>query len=193
MIRTLPSNGECNPRGSAAPALIGADGVAINTNILEHLDLAIDLIDGKLMKDVHQKDTPIYNSTRSCHPPATFTSVAKSVAMALVMNCSLKRSLSPRIEEYVYWYTRYLMASGYSRRDVEEARQLDRVKLIRSPPRPEHQVENFHWLEDGIPGGQTSRRASSSWRASSTSLSKRLHHPSLQERPQFWGNNSSQS
>ena len=39
---------ECNPRGPTAPALIGVDGVAINTNILEHLDLAIHLIDGKL-------------------------------------------------------------------------------------------------------------------------------------------------
>ena len=66
---------ECNPRGPTAPALIGVDGVAINTNILEHLDLAIHLIDGKLETDVHQKDIPICISTSPGHPLATFTSV----------------------------------------------------------------------------------------------------------------------
>ena len=51
------------------------------------------------------------------------------------MNCSLERFLSPRIEEY----TRYLMASGYLRKEVEKemekARQLDRVELIGRPRR----------------------------------------------------------
>ena len=144
---------ECNPRGPTAPALIGADGVAINTNILEHLDLAIHLIDGKLETDVHQKDIPIYISTRSCHPPATFTSVAKSVAMRLVMNCSLERFLSPRIEEY----TRYLMASGYSRKEVEkemeEARQVDRVELIRRPPRARASGRKFAMVSRWDPRG----------------------------------------
>ena len=144
---------ELNPRGPTAPALIGVDGVAINTNILEHLDLAIHLIDGKLKTDVHQKDIPIYISTRSCHPPATFTSVAKSVAIRLVMNCSLERFLSPRIEEY----TRYLMTSGYSRTEVEKemvkARQLDRVELIRRPPRARASGRKFALVSRWDPRG----------------------------------------
>ena len=52
-----------------------------------------------------------------------------------MINCSLERFLSPRVEEY----TRYLMASDYTRQEVEkemeEARQLDREEMVRRPPR----------------------------------------------------------
>ena len=66
----------------------------------------------KLETDIFAKDIPIYVSTKSCHPPQVFKSVAKSVGLRLRMNCSLDRFLTPRIEEY----TRYLVASNYDRR-----------------------------------------------------------------------------
>ena len=124
-----------NPRGPSAPALVRSDGAVVDTSKLEHLDLTIHLLDGRLETDVFQKDIPIYISRRSCHPPAVFKSVARSVANRLVMNCSLERFLTPRVEEY----TRYLMASDYSREEVEramqEAREQDREELIRRPKR----------------------------------------------------------
>ena len=49
------------------------------------------------------------------------------------MNCSLDRFLSPRIKEY----TRYLLASNYSKVEVEKAmeecRGMDRKQLVRRP------------------------------------------------------------
>jgi len=50
-----------------------ANGVAVDTSMLEHLDLTIHLLQGKLETDVFQKDIPIYISRTSCHPPATFS------------------------------------------------------------------------------------------------------------------------
>ena len=108
---------DLNPRGPTAPPLLRADGSQVDTSKLEHLDLTIHLLDGKLETDIFQKDIPIYISRRSCHPPATFSAVARAVATRLVMNCSLERFLSPRIEEY----TRYLLASDYPRAEVEAA------------------------------------------------------------------------
>jgi hypothetical protein len=107
----------------------------VDTARLEHLDLTIHLVDGRLETDLYAKDVPNYVSRRSCHPPATFSSVATAVARRLRLNCSLERFLSPRIEEY----TRYLMASDYTRSEVEvameEARGLDRDELVRRPRR----------------------------------------------------------
>ena len=116
---------------------------AVDTSKLENLDLSIYLMEGRLETDIYQKDIPIYISRRSCHPPATFNAVAKSVATRLVMNCSLERFLSPRIEEY----SRYLLASDYTRREVKaamtEARNLNREDLIRRPPRARSSQRNF--------------------------------------------------
>ena len=115
----------------------------VDTSILEHLDLTIHLLEGRLETDIFQKDIPIYISRKSCHPPATFSAVASSVATRLVMNCSLEKFLSPRVEEY----TRYLMASDYSREEVEvamrEARNLDREELIRRPRRRRGKERKF--------------------------------------------------
>ena len=105
----------------------------MDKSILEHLDLSIHIVDNKLETDIFAKDIPIYISTKSCHPPQVFKSVAKSVGLRLRMNCSLDRFLSPRIEEY----TRYLLASNYSKVEVEKAmeecRGMDRKQLVRRP------------------------------------------------------------
>ena len=97
-----------------------------------HLDLTIHIIEGQLETDVFAKDIPIYISRKSCHPPFVFSAVAQSVAMRLRTNCSLDRFLSPRIEEY----SRYLIASDYSRKEVEkvmgDCKKLDRLELIKS-------------------------------------------------------------
>ena len=144
---------EVNPRGPTAPALVRADGTQVDTTKLEHLDLSIHLLDGRLETDIYQKDIPIYISRRSCHPPATFNSVSKSVATRLVINCSLERFLSPRVEEY----TRYLMASDYTRQEVEkemeEARQLDREELVRRPPRRRTSERKFALVSRWDPRG----------------------------------------
>ena len=70
---------EVNPRRPTAPPLMTAAGTAVDTSKLEHLDLSIYLMEGRLETDIYQKDIPIYISRRSCHPPATFNDVAKSV------------------------------------------------------------------------------------------------------------------
>jgi hypothetical protein len=115
--------------------VVRSDGTVVNTAQLEHLDLTIHLVDGRLETDLFAKDVPNYVSRRSCHPPATFSSVATAVARRLRLNCSLERFLSPRIEEY----TRYMMASDYTRAEVEvameEARGLDREEMVRRPRR----------------------------------------------------------
>ena len=107
----------------------------VDTSVLEHLNLAIHLVEGKLETDLYAKDIPIYISRRSCHPPAVFKSVAKSVATRLRINCSLERFYSPRVEEY----TRYLLASDYSREEVEvameEAGRRNREELLEEPRR----------------------------------------------------------
>ena len=93
--------------------------------------MTIHIIEGHLETDVFAKDIPIYLNKKSCHPPFVFSAVAQSVALRLRTNCSLDRFLTPRIEEY----TRYLMASDYSREEVgevmEEARNRDRLELIK--------------------------------------------------------------
>ena len=102
------------------------DGSVENRTVLEHLDLTIHFVDNKLETDIFAKDIPIYVSTKSCHPPQVFKSVAKSVGLRLRMNCSLDRFLTPRIEEY----TSYLVASNYNKKEVtenmEECKQMDR-------------------------------------------------------------------
>ena len=104
----------------------------MDRTVLEHLDLTIHIIEGQLETDVFAKDIPIYISRKSCHPPFIFSAVAQSVALRLRTNCSLDRFLSPRIEEY----SRYLMASDYSRKEVEkvmgDCKKLDRSELIKT-------------------------------------------------------------
>ena len=41
---------------------------AENNHALEHLDLTIFIINGKLETDIFAKDIPIYLSRKSCHP-----------------------------------------------------------------------------------------------------------------------------
>ena len=105
----------------------------VDTSVLEHLDLTIHLVEGRLETDLYAKDIPIYISRRSCHPPAVFKSVAKAVATRLRLNCSLERFYSPRVEEY----TRYLLASDYTREEVaaamEDARRKSREELLEEP------------------------------------------------------------
>ena len=79
--------------------------------------------------------------------------MAKSVATRLVMNCSLERFLSPRIEEF----TKYLMASDYSREEVEkemaDARELDREELIRRQRRERRGQREFAMVTRWDPRG----------------------------------------
>ena len=102
-------------------------------DVLEHLDLTIHCIEGHLETDVYSKDIPIYNSRKSCHPPFVFSAVAQSVALRLRTNCSLDKFLSPRIEEY----SKYLIASDYTRKEVEkvmgECKNKNRNELIQKP------------------------------------------------------------
>jgi hypothetical protein len=62
---------QVKPRGPTAPPLMAADGTMVDTTKLEHLELSIYLLDGRLETDVYQKDIPIYISRRSCPPPST--------------------------------------------------------------------------------------------------------------------------
>ena len=61
--------------------------------------------------------------------------MAKAVATRMRLNCSLERFFSPRVEEY----TRCLLASDYTRVEVEaameEARGRDREELLQEPRR----------------------------------------------------------
>ena len=112
---------------------IGTDGQIVDRTVLEHLDLSIHFVDNYLETDVFAKDIPIYISRKSCHPPQVFPAVVKSVGLRLRTNCSLDRFLSPRIEEY----SRYLLASGYSRMEIDrvmgKCQDLDREEIIRRP------------------------------------------------------------
>ena len=92
---------------------------------MEHLDLSIHFVDSQLETDVFAKDIPIYLSRKSCHPPQVFPAIVKSVGLRLRTNCSLDRFMSPRIEEY----TRYLLASDYSRAEID--RVMDRTNIIK--------------------------------------------------------------
>jgi hypothetical protein len=75
----------------------------------------------------------------SCHPPAVF----KSVATRLRLNCSLERFYSPRVEEY----TRYLLASDYTRVAVEaameEARGRGSEELLQEPRSERREKRKF--------------------------------------------------
>ena len=126
---------EFNPRGPTVPPGMGPNGEIIDRSVLEHLDLTIHFVDNHLETDVFAKDIPIYISRKSCHPPMVFPSVVKSVGMRLRTNCSLDRFLTPRIEEY----TRYFLASDYSKREVdkimEECKNMDREEIIKRPRR----------------------------------------------------------
>ena len=126
---------EINPRGPSVPPGIGVGGEIVDKSVLEHLDLSIHFVDNHLETDVFAKDIPIYLSRKSCHPPQVFPAIVKSIGLRLRTNCSLDRFLSPRIEEY----TRYLLASDYTRKEVEvvleECRLLDREEIIKRPRR----------------------------------------------------------
>jgi hypothetical protein len=136
---------EVNPRGPSIQPLVSPDGCVVDRSILKHLDLSIHVVDNKLETDIFAKDIPIYVSTKSCHPTQVFKSVARSVGLRLRMNCSLDRFLSPRIEEY----TRYLVASNYSKGEVmkalEECRGMDRNELIRRPSGPKKIIFTSKW------------------------------------------------
>ena len=82
---------EINPRGPSVQPFVNNDGSVVDRNTLEHLDLTIHFVEGKLETDIFAKDVPIYVSSKSCHPPQVFKSVAKSVGLRLRMNCSLDR------------------------------------------------------------------------------------------------------
>ena len=64
---------------------------------------------------------------------AKLESIFYPLGLRLRTNCSLDRFLSPRIEEY----TRYLLASDYTRKEVdgvmEECKLLDREEIITRP------------------------------------------------------------
>ena len=126
---------EINPRGPTVQPFVNPDGSVVDRTTLEHLDLTMHIVDNKLETDIYAKDIPIDISTKSCHPPQVFKSVAKCVGLRLRMNCSLDRFLTPRIEEY----SRYLMASNYPKKEVEktmeECKHLDRKELINRPRR----------------------------------------------------------
>ena len=78
---------------------------------------------------------PNYISRRSCHPPNLFPGILKLIGIRLRTNCSLETFLDNRIEEY----TRYLLASGYTRKEVhkvmEETRAMDRAEIIQRETR----------------------------------------------------------
>ena len=80
---------EINPRGPSVQPFVHDDGSVVDRNTLEHLDLTIHFVDGKLETDIFAKGVPIYVSTKSFYPPQVFKSVAKSVGLRLRMNCSL--------------------------------------------------------------------------------------------------------
>ena len=112
-------------------------GQIVDRSVLEHLDLKIHIVNNHLETDLFAKDIPIYLSRNSCHPPMVFPAIVKSVGLRLRTNCSLDRFLSPRIEEY----TRYLLASNYTRQEIdavmEGCKQLDREEMIRRPRKDE--------------------------------------------------------
>ena len=87
---------------------------AENNHALEHLDLTIYIINGKLETDIFAKDIPIYLSRKSCHPNFVFKSVIKSTAIRLNQNCSLDEFLWERKSEY----SRYFYASLYKPKEV---------------------------------------------------------------------------
>ena len=124
---------EINPRGPSVPPGIGGDGQLVDRRVLEHLDLTIHIVDNHLETDLFAKDIPIYISRNSCHPPMVFPAVVKSVGLRLRTNCSLDRFLTPRIEEY----SRYLLASNYTRQEIDEVMEgckyLDRKEIIKRP------------------------------------------------------------
>ena len=62
---------------------------AENNHALEHLDLTIYIIDGKIETDNFAKDIPIFLSRKSCHPAFVFKSVVKSCGIRLNQNCSM--------------------------------------------------------------------------------------------------------
>ena len=82
---------------------------AENNHALEHLDLKIYIIDGKLETDNYAKDIPIFPSRKSCHPTFVFKSVVKSCGIRLNQNCSTDQFLWDRKKEYSrYFYASYL-------------------------------------------------------------------------------------
>ena len=119
--------------GPTVQPFVNPDGSVVDRTTLEHLDLTMYIVDNKLETDIYAKDIPIYISTKSCHPPQVFKSVAKSVGLRLRMNCSLERFLTPRIEQY----SRYLLASNYTKKDInkamDECKKMDRKELINRP------------------------------------------------------------
>ena len=96
-----------------------------NNHALEHLDLMIYVIDGKIETDNYAKDIPIFLSRKSCHPKYVFKSVLKSAAFRLNQNCSIDEFLLKRKTEY----SRYFYASFYKPKEVKEI--MDNVTGIK--------------------------------------------------------------
>ena len=94
---------------------------AEDNHALEHLDLKIYIIDGKIETDNYAKDIPIFLSRKSCHPTFVFKSVVKSCGIRLNQNCSTDDFLWERKKEY----TRYFYASYYKPSEVNEI--MDKV------------------------------------------------------------------
>ena len=133
LTESISINLNLNPRGPSVPPGIGEDGQLVDRRVLEHLDLKIHIVDNQLETDLFAKDISIYLSRNSCHPPMVFPAIVKSVGLRLRTNCSLDRFLSPRIEEY----TRYLLASNYTRQEIDVVmgggKHLDREEIIKRP------------------------------------------------------------
>ena len=111
---------------------------ADNNHALEHLDLTIYIIEGKIETDNFAKDIPIFLSRKSCHPAFVFKSVVKSAGIRLNQNCSLDSFLWNRKKEY----SRYFFASYYKPSEVnkimDEVTGLtknDRGDFMRGPAR----------------------------------------------------------
>ena len=137
ILQTLHPNikWEVNVRGPGVPHQVKTDGTIVDMSVLHHLDLKIHIIDGKIETDLYANYVPNYISRRSCHPPNLFPGILKSIGIRLRTNCSLDTFLDNRIEEY----TRYLLASGYKREEVdkmmEETKAMDRREMIYRPRR----------------------------------------------------------
>ena len=117
---------------------------AEDNHALEHLDLTIYIINGKLETDIFAKDIPIYLSRKSCHPIHVFKSVVKSTAIRLNQNCSLDNFLWERKSEY----SRYFYASLYKPKEVDQIMdentgltKNERGDFVRGPARENR--ENF--------------------------------------------------
>ena len=69
---------EVNARGPGVPHQVKHYGTILDMSVVNHLDLTIQIINGKLETDLYAKDVPNIISRKSCHPP-TFSDILKSI------------------------------------------------------------------------------------------------------------------